>query len=152
MPESHWSSLFPLLRWLGYGGLLPFAALAAGSLLITEPGVRSQCLLLLKVYGLSIISFVGALSWGFALVHPDCDLALRRRLLLWSVLPSLVGCASFFLPSSSGCLVLAVTAALALAVDLRTATSLGLPQAWRSLRVHLSLGAIAALGVGALSA
>ena len=151
MRDAHWSSLFPLLRWLGYGGLLPFAALAVGSLM-TEPGVRSQCLLLLQVYGLSIISFVGALSWGFALVHPDCDLALRRRLLIWSVLPSLVGCASFVLPSSSGCLVLAVTAALALAVDLRTANTLGLPQAWRSLRVHLSLGAIAALSVGALSA
>jgi hypothetical protein len=25
------TSLFPLLRWLGYGGLIPFAALAAGT-------------------------------------------------------------------------------------------------------------------------
>ena len=152
MREPHWSSLFPLLRWLGYGGLLPFAALALGSLLIADPDIRSQCLMLLKVYGLSIISFVGAISWGIALVHPDCDLALRRRLLIWSVLPSLVGCASFVLPSGAGCLLLAATAALALAVDLRTATTLGLPQAWRRLRVHLSLGAIAALSVGALSA
>jgi hypothetical protein len=62
------TSLFPLLRWLGYGGLIPFAALAAGSLLLSDPALRAQCLLLLQVYGLSIISFVGAISWGIALM------------------------------------------------------------------------------------
>jgi hypothetical protein len=42
-----------------------------------------------------------------------------------------------------------VIAALALAVDLRTAIRVKLPVSWRMLRMHLSLGAILSLGAGA---
>jgi len=146
------TSLFPLLRWLGYGGLLPFAALAMGSLLLREPALRDQCLLLLQVYGLSIISFVGAVSWGIALAGQHFDEALRRRLFIWSVVPSLAGCASFLMPPAGGCLLLAATAALALAVDVRHIPALGLPAEWRRLRLHLTAGAVVALLAGAQAA
>ncbi len=149
---SHWSSVLPLLRWLGYGGLIPFAALAAGSLVLPDAALRSQCLMLLQIYGLSIVTFVGALSWGMALVVPALEPALRARLLVWSVMPSLIGCASFVFTPAVGCLILAGTAALALVFDLRMTPRLGLPSQWRSLRVHLSLGAIASLFLGARAA
>jgi hypothetical protein len=149
---SHWSSMLPLLRWLGYGGLIPFAALAVGSLILPDTALRSQCLMLLQIYGLSIISFVGALSWGIALVVQELEPALRKRLLIWSVMPSLVGCASFVFAPAVGCLILATTAALALVFDLRMIPRIGLPAQWRSLRVHLSLGAIASLLLGARAA
>ena len=152
MSDPQFSSVLPLLRWLGYGGLIPFAALAAASLALPEPAMRAHSLLLLQVYGLSIVSFVGALSWGIALIARDLDTALRRRLFVWSVIPSLIGCASFVFPPTAGCLVLAATAALALAVDARTIAQLGLPSQWRVLRLHLTLGAIASLLVGARAA
>ncbi|NCW18190.1 MAG: DUF3429 family protein, partial [Betaproteobacteria bacterium] len=99
--------------------------------------------------GLSIVSFIGAISWGLAISVPDLDQDERKSLLYWSVVPSLLACTSFLLPSSGGCLTLAVIAALALAVDLRTAVRLSLPPDWRMLRLHLSIGAILALGAGA---
>jgi len=146
------TSLIPLLRWLGYGGLIPFAVLAAGSLLLHDPALRAQCLLLLQVYGLSILSFVGAVSWGIALVAGNQAEGLRRRLFLWSVVPSLVGCASFLTSHATGCLLLAATAALAFAVDAKHLGVLGLPPEWRRLRLHLTTGAIIALVAGAQAA
>ncbi len=146
------TSLLPLLRWLGYGGLIPFAALATGGLLLRDPASRAQCLLLLQVYGLSIISFVGAVSWGIALMASQHADSLRRRLFLWSVVPSLVGCASFLMPPAAGCLVLAATAALAFMVDVRHLAALGLPAEWRRLRLHLTAGAIVALIAGVQAA
>lgn len=73
---------------LGYGGLLPFGALA---LLLVLGGARSalwwQALL---AYGAVILSFVGALHWGFALAMPGLGAAQRRGLYVWSVVPALV--------------------------------------------------------------
>jgi len=146
---SFWPELVPHLRWLGYGGLVPFAAFGLGAWLLSTETLRHLSLLMLRVYGLSIVSFIGAISWGLAISVPDLDQDERKSLLYWSVVPSLLACTSFLLPSSGGCLTLAVIAALALAVDLRTAVRLSLPSDWRMLRLHLSIGAILALGAGA---
>ncbi|NBU67234.1 MAG: DUF3429 family protein [Betaproteobacteria bacterium] len=132
---SFWPELVPHLRWLGYGGLVPFAAFGLGAWLLSTETLRHLSLLMLRVYGLSIVR--------------DLDQDERKSLLYWSVVPSLLACTSFLLPSSGGCLTLAVIAALALAVDLRTAVRLSLPPDWRMLRLHLSIGAILALGAGA---
>jgi len=144
-----WQAILPQLRLLGYTGLIPFAAFSLGAWLLPSEGMRHLSLLMLRVYGLSILSFVGAISWGLAISVPDLDAAERKSLLYWSVVPSLLACTSFLLPSSGACLTLAVIAALALGVDLRIAIRLKLPAEWRMLRMHLSLGAIASLGAGA---
>jgi hypothetical protein len=144
-----WQALLPHLRLLGYTGLIPFAGFAIGAWVMPTEALKTLSLLMLRVYGLSIVSFIGAISWGLAIAIEDLSHAERRSLLYWSVVPSLLACASFLLPSSGACLTLAVVAALALAVDLRTAIRVNLPLAWRVLRMHLSLGAILALGTGA---
>lgn len=150
-PES-WSAISGHLRLLGYGGLIPFVALALGGWVLADTGARIACLSLLQAYGLAIVSFVGALSWGVALVAPDPAPEFRRRLLLWSVVPSLIGWVSYALPLAASFLILAATAALALLIDLRVAPGLGLPEAWLRLRTHLSLGAMAALTLGSYAA
>lgn len=58
------------VAWLGYGGLLPFVALAGigwwapGTPLWGTPLWGTALL----AYGAVILSFVGALHWGFAMV------------------------------------------------------------------------------------
>lgn len=152
MQDASWFGLLRHLRLLGYGGLIPFGLCSIGAWLLPEPNHRSLCLMLLRVYGLSIVSFIGAISWGFALIAHRLPASERRQLLYWSVVPSLLGCASFLMPSTGGCLTLAVIAALALGVDLRQSHALELPVEWRVLRMHLSLGAVACLLLGAYSA
>lgn len=150
MHEPHfWRPLLPHLRLLGYTGLIPFASFALGAWLMPTEALRTLSLLMLRVYGLSILSFIGAISWGLAISIDDLNPAERKSLVYWSVVPSQLACASFLLPSSGACLTLAVIAALALAVDLRTAIRVKLPVSWRMLRMHLSLGAILSLGAGA---
>jgi Protein of unknown function (DUF3429) len=77
--------------WLGYGGLLPFAALAVGSVFGPASGDASplwQAALI--TYGAAILSFVGALHWGFAMTLPDLAAPRRTASFVWSVVPALV--------------------------------------------------------------
>jgi len=77
------------VAWLGYGGLLPF--LGSALLCWLEPNHRSLWLAMLLTYGAVILSFVGALHWGFAMVHPDTFGQRASGMYLWSVMPALVG-------------------------------------------------------------
>lgn len=73
---------------LGYGGLLPFGALA---LLLWLDGARGALWwTALLAYGAVILSFVGALHWGFAMALPGLGEAQRQGLYGWSVVPALV--------------------------------------------------------------
>lgn len=74
---------------LGYGGLLPFALLTA-ALWVLEPGHRLHSLALtgLLAYGAVILSFLGAVHWGFVLSRPGVRAPL---LLALGVAPALVG-------------------------------------------------------------
>ena len=53
------------VAWLGYGGLLPFVALAGIGWWAPGTPLWGTALL---AYGAVILSFVGALHWGFAMV------------------------------------------------------------------------------------
>ena len=58
----------PAVTWLGYGGLLPFVGTALTFFLDRHHG--SVWLHMALAYGAVILSFVGALHWGFAMAHP----------------------------------------------------------------------------------
>ena len=75
--------LFALL--LGAAGLIPFAVL--GLLAVAQGGDRAAAALV--AYAAVILSFLGAVHWGFALQEPS-GRGERARLLL-GVLPSLAG-------------------------------------------------------------
>ena len=80
-----------VVAWLGYGGLLPFLALAAASWVTDFNGQASplwQTALL--AYGAAILSFVGALHWGFAMTLRDLPGPVRTASFVWSVVPALL--------------------------------------------------------------
>ncbi|MDJ0806996.1 MAG: DUF3429 domain-containing protein [Gammaproteobacteria bacterium] len=81
-------------KWLGYLGLLPFAAGLVGLALIA-PGSE---LVMSGVhgYGAVILTFVGAIHWGRAMASNDA------ALMTWSVLPSLVAWISLLLKPEFG--------------------------------------------------
>ena len=75
------------VAWLGYGGLVPFVALAAATAI--DPVRAPAWTQALLAYGAVILSFVGALHWGVAMATPTD--ARRSSLFIWSVVPSLLG-------------------------------------------------------------
>lgn len=70
-------------KWLGYSGVLPFAALAIAYVMGSED-VRSFSLQGFVYYGAVILSFLGGIRWGLA----TCEEAFAGAATL-SVLPSL---------------------------------------------------------------
>lgn len=82
----------PLLAiLLGLGGLIPFVACSFGALALGGAGA-SRSLHALIAYGATILAFLGAVHWGFALGDDpnQTSQVLRARLVL-GVVPSLVG-------------------------------------------------------------
>lgn len=133
-------ALWPWLRLLGYGGWLPFATLLLGSLIQDQPWRT-----LLLAYAVGIVSFVGALSWGWALALPDLGDAQRKRLLAWSVMPCLLATLSVALPAPAQWWALAGVYGLAWWMDWRHNAVLQWPTEWLRLRMQLSLGAMLTL-------
>lgn len=79
------------VAWLGYGGLLPFIGLALATVranfLGEDPQGWNAALL---AYGAVILSFVGALHWGFAMTLRGLTDGQRTAAFVWSVVPALV--------------------------------------------------------------
>ena len=131
--------------WLGGLGALPFVVLAAALTAPVGPA-REGLGTALVAYGAVILSFLGAVHWGLAIAPAATagspGLALR---LGGSVVPSLVGWGALLLPTVGGLVALAVAFGAMLAAD-RRATRLGAAPAWyATLRLPLSLAAIASL-------
>ena len=79
------------VAWLGYGGLLPFVALAAASLVAQFKGVAPALWeAALITYGAAILSFVGALHWSFAMTLRGLTASQRTASYVWSVVPALL--------------------------------------------------------------
>jgi len=78
---------------LGYGGLLPFLVLAPASLFdLHHARIWSDALF---AYGAVILTFVGALHWGFAMILTDLSARWRTRCFVWSVVPALLAWSAF---------------------------------------------------------
>ncbi len=137
--------LWTWIAGLGLGGLLPFFALAALSVLSATPEQQLMAEDWIFVYGLSIVTFVGAISFGLALADPQADERLRVRWLIWSVCPSLLACAALFLPGWCRPFALGVIAIAALAMDYLLQGALAYAKPWLRLRSVLTAGAVASL-------
>ena len=132
------------VAWLGYGGLLPFVASAL--LCWLEPNHRSLWLDLLLAYGAVILSFVGALHWGFAMVHPDTAGRPMNGMYGWSVMPSLLGWVALLVHPAAGATLLIAGFLAHYRQDLRLARALPLPAWYLPLRLQLTVVACLCLG------
>jgi len=129
---------------LGPAGLLPFVGLAFGSWVAGGdllPGlVRAQL-----GYAAVILSFVGALHWGAALVSSEVPGRVLPLVLGWSVVPALAGWIALLIGPQPGLLLLVVALVTALLVDWLLYRHYAIA-AW-FLRLRLLLTAIAALSL-----
>lgn len=78
-------SVPPAAKWLGYAGAIPFVAGALACLPAAAP-LRPLGLALLLDYGAIILSFMGGVHWGAALLRNDNDAGTLGR----SVVPALI--------------------------------------------------------------
>ena len=132
------------LAWLGYGGLLPFAA---GALAVLAHRVE-WALPALVAYGACILSFLGAVHWGWVLgpVAAPAGLPVVRTLIL-GVLPSLVGWAALLLPAPTGLALLICGFAGWYLLESRLLGAAVLGAGYFALRQRLTFGVIACLVV-----
>lgn len=90
---------FSLASLLAAAGLIPFIGLAA--IVLLDPLDSPAAIQVLVCYGAVILSFIGAVHWGFALresAHPAAGVPLtsaalgaERQLLLFGIIPALIG-------------------------------------------------------------
>lgn len=133
---------------LGYGGLIPFVALATACL--AWPALRATWWVpALLGYGAVILSFVGALHWGFAMTLPDMPLRQRHACFAWSVVPALVAWPALLVPPAAGATLLIIGFAAHLVQDFRLQRSVVLAPWYLHLRVRLTSVACACLALGA---
>jgi Protein of unknown function (DUF3429) len=142
-------------QWLGYAGLIPFAALAALLVFGTFPHKtdRFTIEIALLLYGAIILTFIGALPWAHAMHRAELGIGW----MVWSVLPSLVAwgamCATllardFATALSAGVLVAGFIAQLIAEFRLRDALPReSFPDWFLRMRIHLTIGACASLSV-----
>lgn len=137
------------VAWLGYGGLLPFLFFAGLSLI--EPAHQIIYRGALFSYGAVILSFVGAIQWGLAMVMPELTEAQRRSAYLWSIVPALVAWITiFFGPVTTG-LLLILGFLMQVCRDLALSREVPLPSWFLPLRFRLTVVACISLALGVFS-
>ncbi len=146
-----------LANLLGNLGLLPFFILA---LLAWAPlGVIPERFveLALIAYAAVILSFLGAVHWGIALMHSDLDRSRLRHALGWGVIPSLLGWLAMLLamaglPTWLVFLILIADLLLCRLMDAALLREYATVSAWYgSLRTRLTVGATLALAIALFS-
>ena len=105
--------------------------------------------MMLVGYGAVILSFVGALHWGFAMTLQGLPAKQRQERLVWSVIPALIGWVGTLLPVPLGCLVLTFGFVGHLWQDRKLAQAV--PGWYLPMRVHLTAVASLCLLVSALA-
>ena len=127
----------PHVAWLGYGGLLPFVGLAI--LIAVDPLRAPVWSDALVGYGAVILSFVGALHWGVAMVAPKLEPRQRRQAFIWSVVPGLIAWPATVLAGSGASMILLLGFVCHLIQDIRLAGPAALPTWYLPLRWRLTV-------------
>jgi len=147
MTTSSRTQILPLhVALLGYGGLLPFVFLALAVWLLDDSGANWFAWLL--AYGAVIVSFVGALHWGFAMTLSELSERERYQRFVCSVLPALLGFLALLVQGWLGALILIFAFVWAYWQDLSLVTKAALPAWYLPMRLHLSLIASLSLLAG----
>jgi hypothetical protein len=130
---------------LGYGGLIPFVVLALTPLIDARWTMLAGQVL--TVYTVAVLSFIGAMAWGVALVCPTLTPAHRRRLLIWGVAPSLLASLAALASSPERYLLFVATLWLAWWAETRLYSTSVLTPRWRKLRLRLSTAVTLCLAI-----
>ncbi len=137
------------VAWLGYGGLLPFLFLAPASLLAGHHAPMLSDALF--AYGAIILSFVGALHWGFAMTLSGLSERQRTASFVWSVIPALLAWPAILLtPPLSGLLLIPGFVAHYWQ-DRRLNATASLPAWYLPLRFRLTVVACLCLAAGSFA-
>lgn len=134
-------SLPQLMWWLGYGGLVPFFVLTVAILLSADVPLLENARLdwWLAAYAAIILSFLGAVHWGVALGMQDTLTESELgKLLLFSVVPSVLAWFALLLPIKIALWVLASLIVLAYLVDSRLLFN-KLAADYGKMRLHLTI-------------
>lgn len=120
-------------RWLGYAGLIPFAAALLGFLVSGEARAAYFAHQFLA-YGAVILSFVGAVHWGLALSSGR----LQVMRLSFSILPALLAWAALLLPLRPAAWLLCAGFLALRAWEASPPVARTLPGWYRALRTRLT--------------
>lgn len=125
---------------LGLSGLIPFVACALVAVALgnanplTGPAVE-----IFRSYSVVILSFLGGIRWGHALLRRHDDVTVPERwTLLWSVVPSLVAWTTVFLEDQLAVGVLLIAFCAQGAWDSFSANADRLPKWFAPLRMVLT--------------
>lgn len=133
---------------LGYGGLLPFIFLAL--LIPFSLDHRPLFEIALVNYGAVILSFVGALHWGFAMTAQGMSADQGRYRFIWSVIPALIAWIATLLPMPLGYLLLVIGFVVHLRQDKQLLRVMNLPAWYLPMRLRLTLVASVCLLLAAI--
>lgn len=122
--------------WLGYGGLLPFVILAAATLVDGRHALLWSDSLF--AYGAVILSFVGAVHWGFAMTLSELSASQRSQCFVWSVIPALLAWAALLLAPMGASALLVVGFLAHYWQDRRLASNAKLSAWYLPLRLRLT--------------
>jgi len=143
------ASVPPVPLWLGAGGLIPFVILT-GAVWFSDEAYRIMAYEWLRTYAAVILSFVGALHWGFAMLHPKMTEPERNTVMAWSVVPALVAWLALLAPLRHGLAVTAAMYALHYAMDRAFVQRFELAEWYLRLRGGLTIVVVVCLTLAAI--
>ena len=125
-----------LSHLLGYAGLIPFFLLMLGTCLVDPlwiaAFVRGQL-----AYGMVILSFLGGVHWGAAMLCSDLSLKHTKQALIWGTIPSPIAWGATLLAGFGFALLMAGFIA-AWQVDKALYKHYGMPEWLTALRTRLT--------------
>lgn len=147
-PRRGWRAVPRAARWVGLGGLIPFAA-GAVTVLLTEGPSHVAATDGLAAYGAILLAFLGGCRWGFASAGlgegPQLwplTIAVVPALYAWVVLPA---------PWPAAPVLLAIGFIALFGADVVLTRQHGAPRWWPALRLLLTAGAVLSLLLAALA-
>lgn len=132
-----------IVKCLAYGGLIPFLFLALASWADSKHSLQFRYAL--QAYGAVILSFVGALHWGFAMSHNAMSQQLKRLSFVWSVIPALIAWIALLVEARFAFALIALGFLLHFWQDWRLVKRLQMPAWYLPMRLRLTVFACLSL-------
>jgi hypothetical protein len=139
-----------LSHLLGFAGLIPFFLMMAGTWL-ADPSWLNDFVRGQLAYAIVILSFLGGVHWGAAMMCSELSMADTKLALLWGVTPSLIAW-SATLFGGFGFAVLMAGFIAALQVDKQLFARYGMPPWLIGLRWRLTVAVVLMLAATVIGA